>query len=188
MSIDKVELDNIVEYKDPFIYFNLRGKAKYIGRDLVELVPYLNALVNGKMQNSPKDEHGRYMIDENSTTFFYVIDKYREWLQLGQPKSLATQYSSSLRGLPVSLAQRMSFEPEFVNALNSTTIKEYTEDDLYKCYYCNQIFARNERSSMKECTYHKDGCTCRSNSYSKCSRLPYHSETPIAIADEPKKT
>ena len=30
----------------PFVYLNFRGNVKYIGRDILENVPYLNILIN----------------------------------------------------------------------------------------------------------------------------------------------
>jgi hypothetical protein len=85
-----------------FILFNFRGKVSFVGKDLVSEVPYLKALT-GVMSNSPRDEDGYLMIDENSSIFYCVLDKYREWLELGQPD--AFEHSVPSRGLCVSLAR-----------------------------------------------------------------------------------
>ena len=81
----------------------------------------------------------------------------------------------------------MAFEPEFVRALSNKRIKIIDRTDLYKCFYCKQIYARNETASMKECRYHGHDCMCSDphKSYSRCCRLPYHSEVELDIAKQP---
>lgn len=168
-----------------FIRFNFRGTISFVGKDLVEMVPYMNALANGPIANSPRDENGYLMIDEQPNLFYCVLDRYRDWLESDQPDSFDTHINS--RGLCVSLARRMAFEPEYVKALSRKTVKTIDKNDLYVCYYCDKIFARNESSSMKECKYHKIRCDCNlERSYSSCCRLPYHSEEKLDIATPPK--
>jgi hypothetical protein len=83
----------------------------------------------------------------------------------------------------------MAFETEFVKALSSKRVNIIDERDLYECYYCQKIFAKNESASIKECRYHSLHCMCRNTdtSYGKCCRLPYHSPVELDIAKPPAK-
>ena len=83
----------------------------------------------------------------------------------------------------------MAFAPEFVRALSNKRIKIIDKSDLYKCFYCKNIYAKNEYFSMKECRYHGVDCVCsnQTGKYSQCERLPYHSEVELDIAKPPKK-
>ena len=166
-----------------YISLNLRGKTMMFGKDIVCELPYIASLVSGPLQNSERDEHGVHIIDEQDTTFCMVLDRYREWLQLESPEYFDNQYISR-RGLLVACAQRLGCEYKFVEALRCRRVVEHSIDDLYRCYYCNQVFSHTERDSQKECKYHSIGCNCKSYKYG-CTRLPYHSETRLDIANEP---
>jgi hypothetical protein len=177
--------DKCSDKEGPYVYLNFRGAIHYVRRDTVTIVPYLNLLVNGPMKNSPRDEKGYLILDENPNMFFYVIDKYREWLELDNPNSFPSDYMSK-RGLCISVAKRMSFDNKFIEALRNKTYTIFNKDDLYSCYYCHLIFARGEKSASKECRYHSVKCACLPRRINTCTRLPYHSEVKIDIAIEPR--
>ena len=58
---------------------------------------------------------------------------FQEWLELDKPDCFTDEYMSR-RGLLVSLAKRMAFEPEFIKALKTKKYNIFTKDDLYSCY------------------------------------------------------
>lgn len=171
--------------KTNFIKLNARGNKFLMGKDLLCELPYIKGLLESPMQNNERDDEGRLILDEDPGIICFVIDKYREWLQLGSPE--AFEDKTIKRGLAVAFAQRMGFEEEFVKALSANYVKIYTQADLFRCFYCNKVFARNEMGVNKECRYHEKGCGCNFPTRINCTRLPFHSETPLDIANLPRK-
>ena len=145
-----------------FEIVNFRGKAYYVRKDTIEMIPYMDSLFNGPMKNSDRDSYGNLVIAEAAVHFFLLVDYYRGWLQKGSPTYIKDCYR---RGLMSSIAERMGMPTEFVTALLNE--KQINEIDLYRCYYCHKIFTRNGSDRQRECRYHAKGCTCRHN-YSKC--------------------
>jgi hypothetical protein len=170
--------------KTNYIKINVRGTKMCMGKDLLCELPYIKGLLKSPMQNNERDDDGMLIIDEDPGILCCVIDRYREWLQLGCPE--AFEDKTPRRGLSVAFAQRMGFEEEFVEALSANFVKKYTQADLFRCFYCNGVFARNETSVQKECRYHNKDCECKFIR-ATCTRLPFHSEVALDIATPPKK-
>ena len=172
------------EFRD-YICLSFRGVPMWFGNDLVCELPYVNALVNGPLQGSERDESGNHIIDEQLSTFCELLDYHRQWMQEGCPEFM--ERTIQKRGLIVAAAERMGCVPEFVQAIRTCGVKKYKIEDLFRCYYCNQVFARTEKSSQRECKYHRETCLCERKHKYGCTRLPFHSETPLDIAHKPAK-
>lgn len=176
-----------IKQKD-FVYLNCRGTETIISKDSAELIPYIDLLINGTFKNNPCDKKGNLIIDESSGSLFYMIDMYRAWLEGNKPKSLGLSMTRVSPGtqqyLYASIARRLGFEKEFIDAI-VTPKSSVRKKDYFSCYYCKNIYAKNEKRCMDECSYHGLGCECR-YSYRGCRRIPYHSEIKITGAVEPK--
>ena len=173
--MSKNENPNLQKEYRCYINLNLRGTILLIGKDLACELPYVNALIDGPLQGSERDEQGNHIIDEQMPTFCALLDYYREWLQLGSPDFFENHLISK-RGLIAAAAERMGCEPKFVNAVRCRQVKKYNVENLFRCYYCQQVYARDETASQRECKYHKKDCTCRTIDKYGCSRIPFHSE------------
>jgi hypothetical protein len=162
---------------------NFRGAIFALRKDTLEAVPYLEALVTRQSENDPRDSKGRLLVDESGTKVYYIIDKYREWLEDQKPTHFST--SGLARGLYVSVARRLGCDPDFVDALKSTKIID--DEDTFKCLYCGNVYAKTEREAFRECRYHPRDCKCREpNSRFGCSRNPYHSAKRIKLSKNPR--
>lgn len=173
-----------------FVYLNCRGTEAILSRDSAELIPYLYSLLNGACKNNPRDKNGNFIVDENRDSLFWLIDMYRAWIEGNKPnglfsfKSLIT--STTSHNLYASVARRLGFEKEFVNAI-ITSQNDPLETVTFRCYYCKNIYSEKERKRFEECSYHEQACECRHASGRwGCVRVPYHSKVPIADAPQPK--
>ena len=171
-----------------FIYLNCRGAETLISRESAELIPYINSLINGPFKNNPHDKKGYIIIDESASSLFYMIDMYRAWIESGNPSSLALSLNRTSPGtqqyLHASIARRLGFEDEFVNALIKPKKTLTIDSDLFVCYYCKNIYSKDERKAYEECDYHTNQCSCRFNK--GCRRIPCHSPIKVEGAFEPK--
>ena len=167
----------------PYVCMNFRGTIYALRKDTLEGVPYLEALVTRQSANDPRDSKGRLLVDESGPKVYYIIDKYREWLEEQKPTHFST--SGLARGLYVSVARRLGCDPDFVDALKSTKIID--DEDTFKCLYCGNVYTKTERDAFKECRYHPRDCKCREpNSRFGCSRNPYHSAKRIKLSKHPR--
>ena len=132
-----------------YITLSFRGHLYKCGKQTLALVPYIRALLESECEKKEVDDNGYILIDEYPDRLFRVVDYYRGWLQSDQPKYLDVHAS---RGLYTSIAERMGFEQEFIKALLTPDFfdpKEH-EDELFKCYYCQQIFIHGEKEIRRE--------------------------------------
>lgn len=170
--------------ENSFLTISFRGEKRYMHKDMLFFVPYLESLVNGPLQGSvSRDETGAIMVDENARHFFDLVDLYRHHLE-NKHEYIRI---SECRGLYISMAKRLGFDCEFIKVLGNDS-KKYGPDDLFKCVYCGNIYAHREENAKRECRYHSETtCKCiRPSRRTGCSRIPFHSSTLLDIADPPK--
>ena len=172
---------------NPFITLSFRGEIRFVRKDLIEFIPYLKALIESPCQNSAKDSSGYFIIDESANYFFNTIDKYRSWLEADRPNTLNdTWHNRSSKWIHISIAKRFGFDIDFIEALSSR--ETFDENDLFKCYYCKKTYVFGERETFKECNYHAEVCSCnKTYRLNSCARVPFHTPTPIKIAQNPRK-
>lgn len=176
--------DNVeVQENGPFIHFNFRGLARWISKDNLTHIPYLYNLAFGPCQNSPRDAKGRYLVDENYNIISFLIDKHRSWLEkLAMKPGKATLSCSS--SLVISIARAMGCDSEFIVAISQKPrSKGPTEDDCFKCCYCDNIHLKG-KDSVSRCRYHAIGCQCDNGRMVQkyCAEVPFHTEFPLTIA------
>ena len=99
-----VDFKNIADY----VKLLCRDKKCFIHRDSLEIVPYLNALVNSNCSNNPMTDDGRYIVDESFHVITALIDLYRAWLEGDKFSNLSS------RGRLASVARRMGFDNDLL--------------------------------------------------------------------------
>ena len=174
-----------------FVYLNCRGIKTILSKSNAEMIPYINALINSDLKNNPVDKNGYLIIDESTHALHYLIDMYRGWLEDGMPQAMSScAVSSTTQFIYCSIARRLGFEKEFVDAIKNALGNKRSKKDaskLFTCYYCKNIYSVDEKKSSEECSYHSLDCNCGERMmYRGCKRLPWHSETKIQNAKEPR--
>ncbi len=150
---------------DSFIKLHCRDRITYFQKDSLILLPYIyNLVTKDNFAKSPMDEDGYILVDEEASTLYYLIDKYREWLEVGH-----LNYVKS-KGLISSAAKRLGCDQDFINELQPIFTKE-----LFKCYYCDNLFIKGEKSVETPCNY-------RCEESFKRARVPYHTEKELPFA------
>ncbi len=168
---------------DYFVIINFRGTHCFLGKDTIEMLPYLNALVNGPLKGSQIDENGYLKVGEASTYIYLLVDLYRAWMQEGCPRFMFNCNGILNYMVILALAQRMGCKKKFINAMRRSTKKLINNDNNFRCYYCHNVFSLDEK--LRECKYHDKNCNCRDFRRFGCCRIPCHSAKAIELAVEP---
>jgi hypothetical protein len=97
-----------------FVWFNFRGKVRFLRKDTIEMCPYLELMINSPSQNIETDTNGYIMIDEDYKDVIYCIKLYQLYLETGKTKYL---YILS------ATASRLGYDSDFVSQMRESPLR-----------------------------------------------------------------
>ena len=107
-----------------FVWFNFRGKVRFLRKDTVQHCPYLYTLANldGKFCESEKDKDGFIMVDEDYKSVIALINGYIFYLETNEAR-----YSR----LNALVASRLGFDRGYIKAMeNIDQLNSYAKRSL----------------------------------------------------------
>lgn len=185
---DKCEYRRGIDNTGLYRTLNFRNKTISFHKDTFMVIPYLNNLCNvDSVGDFAIDDNGILCVDESWETAIKLIINYRVWLQDNKPSHIHSDYClDSQRIIVVDCGKRFGVDPKFLKAMTPAAPHENRCDNMFLCYYCGNVYLKDEYQVKEECRYHSSDCKCL-DPYSKgCARVFIHSEFPIEYA-MPKK-
>lgn len=98
-----------MEKESNFVWFNFRGKIRFLRKDTIEMIPFLNNLITSKCSSVERCPSGHIMIDEDYNTIVQLVNVYVKYIHSGRISAYSTTFAYA--------ALRLGCESKFTDLL-----------------------------------------------------------------------